>query len=203
MKISKNLIGLILSIIFFYFFLTYTLDESAIFWYLYTFTLLIGSAIAILTSDKKDEVPIWKCLLFGIGYGVILYGIIRLLYIILNSISNEFSNSISKYFVTYGPNTIWHFVLLIFIIVIGEELFWRGYVQQALKSWTTPFTSIIISSLLFAGAFFVNGYYSYGLITFVTSLYLGAIYEWKKSMPLIIVAHETFIILLFLIMPFT
>ena len=39
------------------------------------------------------------------------------------------------------------------------------------------------------------------IAAFVTGIILGALYEWKKSLPLIIIAHETFIILLFLVLP--
>ncbi len=122
MKISKKLVLLLLSLVFFYAILSYALNESDIFWYLYPFIILIGTAISILSSDQKDEISIWKCLLFGIGYGVILYGLIRLLYIILNFMSNDFTNSITKYISTFGPNNIWQFSILIFIIIVGEEI---------------------------------------------------------------------------------
>lgn len=203
MKISKNLIVLLLTLVFFFIIHSYTFREPEIYWYLYPFIILICVAISIVSMNQKDDMPIWKCFIFGLGYGVILYGIIRLLYILLNSINKDWIHSITKYITTFGPSNIWHYLILIFIVVVGEELFWRGFVQQRIKDWTSPFISIVISSLLFAGAYMVGGYFSYGMIIFVIGLIVGSLYEWKKSMPLIIVVHEVFVILFFLLIPFT
>lgn len=202
MKTSKKIILLLGSLIFFYAVFSYLFKESDIFWYLYPFLILIGTAISILTSHQGDELSIWRCLLYGIGYGVILYGLIRLSYIIFNLIGNNFTKSLSKFIAEFGPSNIWHYVLLIFIIVVGEELFWRGYVQQTLINWTSSFIAVVLSSILYAGPFLINGYLSFGLLVFISGLCLGAIYEWKKSIPLNIVVHEVYILLLFLLIPF-
>lgn len=134
MRITKHLIGLLLSLLFIYIMLSYSFEESKVFWYLYTFTLLVGMSIAIISNKFKDELPTWKYFIFGIGYGTILYGIVRLGYILLTNIDGSIAKSISKFLDTYGPTNIWHYLLLIFIVVVGEELFWRGYVQQQLKN---------------------------------------------------------------------
>nr|WP_106783894.1 CPBP family intramembrane glutamic endopeptidase [Lysinibacillus timonensis] len=202
MKQIKQIVGLLLSIIFVYSFTYYAFKESNIFWYIFTFTILIGIAISIIVSQLKDELPTWKYLLFGIGYGVILYGIFRLIYIILNILNGELTKSISKFITNYGPNNIWHYFLLLFIIVIGEEIFWRGYIQQSVKNWTSPFMAITLSSLLFALSFIWSWNLIVVIVIFVIGFVLGALYEWKKSIPLNIVAHEVFVLLLFLVIPF-
>lgn len=202
MKISKQLAGLLLSFIFIYFMLFFTFKEASIFWYLYTFTLLVGMAIAILNGNFKDELPTWKYLLFGIGYSTILYGIVRLGYLILTNLNGSIENNVQSFLETYGPNNIWHYLLLIFIIVVGEELFWRGYVQQQLKKWVSPKIAVIITSVLFALSFSFSGFFPGIFVALLTGLVWGTLYEWKKSMPLIIVSHEVFILLLFMILPF-
>ncbi|HWL25519.1 MAG TPA: CPBP family intramembrane glutamic endopeptidase [Ureibacillus sp.] len=202
MKIAKSLVLLLLSLIFFFAVFSYAFDNSDIFWYLYPFIILIGIAISILSSNQKDEVSLWKCLLFGIGYGVILYGLIRLSYLIFNLTILNFSKSITKFISNFGPNNIWHYLLLVFIIVVGEELFWRGFVQQTIRNWISSVYSIIITSILYAGPFIINGHYTYGLLTLIVGIFLGILYDWKKSMPLNIVVHEVYILLLFLLIPF-
>lgn len=202
LKISKKLVLLLLTLVFFYVVHSYTFNESEIYWYLYPFIILICIAISIVSMDQKDDISIWKCIVFGIGYGVLLYGLVRSVYILINSINKEWIQSIPKFITTFGPSNIWQYLILIFIIVVGEELFWRGFVQETIKSWTSPFISIVISSLLFSGTYIVSGYISYGIIIFVIGLFLGFIYEWKKSMPLIIVVHEVYVILFFLLIPF-
>lgn len=158
MNISKQFAGLLLSLLFIYVMLFFTFKESNIFWYLYTFTLLVGMAIAIIYGKFKDELPTWKYLLFGIGYSTILYGIIRLGYITLTTWNGNIEQNVHTFLETYGPNNIWHYLLLIFVIVVGEELFWRGYVQQQIKKWISPKIAVIITSFLFALSFSFSGF---------------------------------------------
>lgn len=201
MRITKHLIGLLLSLLFIYIMLSYSFEESKVFWYLYTFTLLVGMSIAIISSKFKDELPTWKYFIFGIGYGTILYGIVRLGYILLTNIDGSIAKSISKFLDTYGPTNIWHYLLLIFIVVVGEELFWRGYVQQQLKKWMSPAIAVIITSILFALSVIISGFIPGAVAALFAGVILGTLYEWKQSMPLIIIAHEVFVLLLFMILP--
>ncbi|MBM7607878.1 membrane protease YdiL (CAAX protease family) [Lysinibacillus composti] len=203
MKSSKHIVRLLLPIVFFYVMLFFAFEEDKIFWYLYTFTILVGVSITILYETIKDELPTWKYLIFGIGYGTITYGIIRLGYIILNSVNDDISKSVAKFLASYGPLNIWHYLLLIIIIVVGEELFWRGFVQQQLKRILSPMLAILVTSVLFALSIAISGFIPGVIAALVVGLILGMLYEWKKSMPLIIVTHEVFILLLFLILPFS
>ncbi|TSI04201.1 CPBP family intramembrane glutamic endopeptidase [Lysinibacillus sp. BW-2-10] len=201
MRFSKQNVALLLSLLFIYTILFYTFEESQIFWYLYTFTLLVGIAIATIAGDFKDELPTWKYLIFGVGYGTILYAIVKLGYIVLVKIDGSTTKTISKFLNEYGPANIWHYLLLIFIIVVGEELFWRGYIQQQFKKWVSPWIAVLITSVLFAFSVWISGFVLGAVAALVTGLVWGFLYEWKKSMPLIIVSHEVFILLLFMIAP--
>ncbi|MFC7685604.1 CPBP family intramembrane glutamic endopeptidase [Ureibacillus sp. GCM10028918] len=201
MEKSKQFAGLLLSLIFIYVMLYITFEEIKIFWYLYTFTLLVGIAVAIIYGKFKDEVPTWQYLLFGIGYGTILYGIVRLGDFLITKLNGTTEKTITSFLETYGPNNIWHYLLLIFIIVIGEELFWRGYVQQYLKKWVSPKAAVLITSILFALSVAISGFWLGVLMAFIAGLVWGFLYEWKKSLPLIIVSHVVFILLLFMILP--
>lgn len=197
----KEIILLIASLIFIYFMMYYTFENKTIFWYLYAFTLLVGIAISLITSTFKDELPTWNYLLFGIGYGTILYGIVKLGDIIMPHMDNKFEKELTQFLNTFAPQNIWHYLLLVFVIVIGEEMFWRGYVQQKLKMYTQPIYAVFVTSLLFSLSLAISGFAAGAIAALVTSMILGILYEWKKSLPLIIIAHETFVILLFLVLP--
>ena len=80
---SKETIVLLLSLIFIFAMLTYTFQEKAIFWYLYAFTLLVGIAVALVFGKFEDQLPTWKYLIYGTGYGTITYGLVKLGFIIL------------------------------------------------------------------------------------------------------------------------
>ena len=196
----KEVIVLIASLIFVFFMMNYTFKNDVIFWYLYAFTLLVGIAVSLISSKLKDELPTWYYLIFGIGYGTILYGIIKLGHTILPHLDNNFEKELLKFLNTFAPQNIWHYLLLVFVIVIGEEMFWRGYVQQKLKTFTRPIYAVFVTSLLFSLSLAISGFAAGAIAAFVTGIILGALYEWKKSLPLIIIAHETFVILLFLVL---
>ena len=200
-KFSKSFIVFLLSLLFVYVMQVYTFNQENIFWYLYTFTLLIGMAIAILCAKFKDELSTWKYLIFGIGYGTILYGFIWLGAKLLGFVSNTHTKEISTFLNTFGPQNIWHYLMLVFIIVVGEEMFWRGYIQQYLKNFVKPFIAVIITTVLFSISLAISGFMPGVYAAIVTGLILGSLYEWKKSLPLIIVAHIIFVILLFLVLP--
>lgn len=200
-KNHKQTITLLLALVFIYSMMFYTFYEKAIFWYLYAFTLLVGIAVALLAGKFEDRLPTWKYLIFGIGYGTITYGLIKLGYIIFPSIDATATKEIATFLEVYGPKNIFHYLLLIFIVSAGEEMFWRGYVQQQLKRYTSPFWAVVITALLFSLALAISGFIPGAIAAIVAGLLWGALYEWKKSLPLIIVSHVVFTLLLFLVLP--
>jgi len=145
--------------------------------------------------------PTWKSMVFGLGYGTLIYGIIIFGYHFLQFFPLHIENSVSRFLSAFAPTTIWHYLLLMFIIVPGEEIFWRGFVQQQLKRYMPTVAAIFFSSILFGLALGFGGFWPGQLAGLAAGLVLGALYEWKRSMPLIIIAHLVMIVLLFLIQP--
>lgn len=178
-----------------------TAINPSLFWYFYTFGLLVCMAVALLKIDFFDQLPTWQYILYGIGYGTLLYGIIRATYEILRIVFPKIEQNISSFLLTYGPINIWHYTILVFIIVIGEEMFWRGFVQQLLKNYMSTFQAILLSSLLFSLSLLIIGFLLGALSALLAGIIFGLLYEWKKSLPLIIVAHAVYVILLFLVLP--
>lgn len=201
MKNKKQIITLLLALVFIFSMMFFTFHEKAIFWYLYAFTLLIGIAISLVAGKFEDRIPTWQYLIYGIGYGTITYGLVKLGYMILPSIDKNAVNDITKFLAVYGPQNIFQYLLLIFVVAVGEEMFWRGYVQQQLKQYTSPLWAVIITSILFSLSLAISGFLPGALAAIVAGIVWGALYEWKKSLPLIIVSHIVFVLLLFLVLP--
>lgn len=181
----------------------YSYKHVDTFWYTYTFTLLIGMALAFSIGEVMDRLSFWRYFLIGLSLGVVGYIITKLTYICLPYISAHAFNNVNDLLNTYSPNNIWQIALLITIIVAGEEMLWRAYIQQALKKFVTTNLAILLTSVHFSLGLLFCGYYIGAIAAFLSSLVFGYIYEWLKSLPLLIVAHLTMIALLFLLLPLT
>ena len=68
------------------------------------------------------------------------------------------TKEIVKFLNVYGPQNIFHYLLLIFIVAVGEEMFWRGYVQQQIKRFTSPALAVFITALLFSLSLAISGF---------------------------------------------
>jgi uncharacterized protein len=184
-----------------YVLLFFTFSNEKVFWYMYTFTMLLLMAFSFVLGKMEDNVQTWEYLVFGIGYGTLTYGLIATGYRFFSIFSDFAANSVESFFGDFGPTTVWHYLLLMLIIAPGEELFWRGLVQQKLKVYMSPFFAVLAASLLFGLSMAFSGFWLGVLAAFISGMFWGILYEWKKSMPLIIIAHITMIFLLFLVLP--
>lgn len=193
--------NLLFCLFFAYAFTWITFSNDKVFWYFYTFTTLFLMSMAFYYAKIEDEVKTLEYLILGIGYGVLTYVIIAGGYKLLEIIPVFSTSSVDHFISKFGPNAIWHYLLLLFIVAPAEELFWRGFIQQQLKRWLSPFYAVILSSALFGLSLIFSGFWIGVLGAFLSGLIWGFIYEWKKSMPLIVIAHITMLILLFLILP--
>jgi len=176
-------------------------DSTAIFWYMYTFAMLILMSLAIVFVKIFDELVTWKSLIYGLGYGTLLYGLIAVGFQLLQLLPININGPVESFLTAFAPVSIWHYLLLMFIIVPGEEIFWRGLVQQKLKQYVSTPMAVLISSILFGSALALGGFWPGVVAGIAAGLILGLLYEWKKSLPVIIVAHLVMIVLLFLILP--
>ena len=88
-------------------------------------------------------------------------------------------------------DTIWDLFYTILVIAvvpaIGEELLFRGYLQQKLVNWlSNSHTAILITAFLFSAIHF----HLQGIIPrFVLGVLLGYLFYWSNSLWLPILAH--------------
>ena len=88
-------------------------------------------------------------------------------------------------------DTIWDLFYTILVIAvvpaIGEELLFRGYLQQKLGNWLrNPHTAILITAFLFSAIHF----HFQGMIPrFALGVLLGYLFYWSNSLWLPILAH--------------
>jgi hypothetical protein len=88
--------------------------------------------------------------------------------------------------------------MIAFLAGVGEELFFRGWIQGALSNRMGIWMGILIASLIFGFAHYLS--LAYALYAFVTGIYLGVIYHVTGDLYVVMMIHALydFIALIFL-----
>lgn len=72
----------------------------------------------------------------------------------------------------------------------GEELLFRGVIQQGLSDWGGPGFGLVVASILFGLAHALNRYYV--MVTVVMGLYLGLLYQASQNIVLVLLIHALY-----------
>ena len=82
----------------------------------------------------------------------------------------------------------------------GEELLFRGVIQQGISDWGGPGLGLVVASVAFGLAHAVNRYYA--LVTMVIGVYLGLLYQASQNIVLVLVVHALYdwVVLRFLLL---
>ena len=73
---------------------------------------------------------------------------------------------------------------------VGEELLFRGVIQQGLTDWAGPGVGLVVASIIFGLAHALNRYYV--LVTLVMGLYLGLLYQASQNLVLVMAVHALY-----------
>lgn len=179
----------------------FTFQDEDIFWYMFTASALILISYTIINGNVEDQASPLKFLVFGLLSGLILYGLFFTGYFILNLLDAPWIKDVSKLYKDFAPTSIWQYIALILFVVPGEEMFWRGYVFSKLKINHNLIYSILASSALYASVHIYSDMWVLVFTAFIAGIFWNLLYQWKKSMPLLIVSHLTFDLLLFWFIP--
>ncbi|MEH7121838.1 type II CAAX endopeptidase family protein [Bacillus sp. JJ1532] len=193
----RLIIGLLIA----HFLMYFTFQDKAVFWYIFSASLLFLISYSILNEELKDEAPFWQYLSYGIGSGLLLFGVFWAGFHLIDLFNLPFMKDISKLYGRYSPSMLWHYIVLMLIIIPGEEIFWRGFVQKRMLKYTSIPAAIVISSILYASVHLYSAHWILAFAALIAGLFWGWLYTWKKSMPLLIVSHLIFDLFLFVILP--
>lgn len=197
-RIDKRLwIGFILAHILLYF----SFHELKVFWYIFTASMLFLISFSIVNEKTDNNLSFLSYLFYGILSGIILFFIFFLGKTILDFFNLPFAKEVGQMYKRLAPTSVWHYVVLFFIIIPGEEIFWRGFVQKRLLRMMSVPASIFTMALMYTSAQIYSGTIILPLAAFVSGLFWGYLYVWKKSLSLCIVSHLVFDLFLFAIYP--
>lgn len=189
--------GLVIAHVLMYF----TFHDRAIFWYIFSGSILVLITFAMFQEAVDDEASLFKYISLGVISGLLIYLLFWLGFQVIDIFNLPFEKSIKKLYRWFAPSQFWHYLALILVAAPGEELFWRGFIQKRLIRYFGPVASIFGGAILYASAHLYSGTFILMLAAFISGSIWGALYLWKKSMPLVIVSHIIFDIMIFLILP--
>jgi len=100
-----------------------------------------------------------------------------------------------------GSSRVLVFLLLLLITGPGEEIFWRGFLQDQLMKRTGPWRGYLLSTAIYAGVHVFSGNLILILAALVAGAFWGALYLWKRDLLVQIVSHSIWSAFIFVIFP--
>jgi membrane protease YdiL (CAAX protease family) len=86
--------------------------------------------------------------------------------------------------------TTWQLAAIAVLAGLGEEMLFRGVIQQALQQWLGPWTGLLLASLVFGAAHWVSR--TYMVFACLMGLYLGSLYWLSEDLLLVAIVHALY-----------
>lgn len=100
-----------------------------------------------------------------------------------------------------GTNKVLIFLLLFFITGPGEEIFWRGFLQDRLMTRWGNFAGYLITTAVYAGVHIFSGNLLLILAALVAGAFWGLLYLWKRNLLIQITSHSFWSAVIFAVAP--
>ena len=193
----RILIGLVLAHVLLFF----SFHDKAIFWYIFSGSVLVLIAYAMFQEEVDDDVSFIQYIFLGALAGLLLYFTFWLGIQGFKLLHLPFKTSLNNLYKWFAPTLFWQYLALILVAAPGEELFWRGFIQKRIGKMCKPIFSVPAASILYASVHIYSGSFLLVLAALISGLIWGYLYLWKRSMPLVIVSHIIFDLMMFVILP--
>jgi membrane protease YdiL (CAAX protease family) len=180
----------------------FTFHNRVVFWYFFTATMLLLICFVVAKDKLDDKLSVFKYLFTGIVSGALLFGLFWIGNQFIELLHIPVSNQIFALYKRFAPHMFWHYLALILIVVPGEEIFWRGFVQKRLVNYFSTGGSIIVSAIMYSSVHLYSGQFMLPFAALTAGLLWGWLYAWRRSIPLVIVSHLVFDLFLFVFLPF-
>ncbi|WP_270181215.1 CPBP family intramembrane glutamic endopeptidase [Alkalihalobacillus sp. CinArs1] len=170
------------------------------FWPVFSVTLAILIVISITTGKLVFKKITGTDLIYIIVSALFLYGLSYVgIELIIWATPSLFDN-MEQFYDIVQPVKPWHFISLILIVIPGEEIYWRGYVQQQFKKYKSGDT-IVLATLLYAVAHLYSGAPLLIVAALVGGIVWGWIYEKRKNFWVPLLSHILFDLLILVFIP--
>jgi membrane protease YdiL (CAAX protease family) len=167
-------------------------------------SILTLAAIALII--KNDTLRLGKFKIRHIITGILSAIILYLIFYIGNIISGyiiPFKDAqISSVYGNKAQGSLKVIGLVLFFIVgPGEEIYWRGFIQNLFEKKFGENKGYIIASTLYTAAHLVTGNLMLIIAALVCGFYWGYIYKKEKSLIPVIISHALWDLTIFVLLP--
>jgi len=171
------------------------------FWIKIGLSVVVVSLYSLLWQRPNISLH-FRSFLLGLFSALILYSIFllgnKLAPIILPGAKTQVGGI---YSLGAGANKVFIFLLLFFITGPGEEIFWRGFLQDRLMERWGNFTGYLISTALYAGVHVFSWNLMLVLAALVAGAFWGFLYFWKRDLLVQITSHSFWSAVIFAVAP--
>jgi hypothetical protein len=171
------------------------------FWVKIGLSVLLVFGYSLYWQRPKIALRLSSCLL-GLVSAVVLYFVFFA------------GNALAPYFISGAPgqvggiyslgegsSKILVFLLLLCITGPGEEIFWRGFLQEQLMRRIGRFRGYLTATAVYAGVHVFSGNLVLILAALVAGAFWGALYLWKKDLLAQIISHSLWSAFIFAVFP--
>jgi uncharacterized protein len=199
MKYNKTLVS---SLLLAHILLFISFQTNIPFWFIFPFTFFILSILGIRFGELEMKGKLQHTMGYGIFSGLLLYFIFHIGKWMIQFIYPPLLENLLAVYSYVEPKEVWHYLILFTIIICGEELFWRGYIQPKLISLlSSKYLGISFTAGLYASVNLYAGSSIFVVASVVGGLFWGFLYMWKRNMVLNIVSHIVFDLFLIVLFP--
>ena len=165
--------------------------------------ITVVAVCAYSLAFRKPELRIrTQSVVEGIVLAAILYGVFYVGFALAPRIVPGASGQVGGiYSLGEGSSRVWIFLLLCFITGPGEEIFWRGFLQDALQKRLTKVPGFLLATAIYAGVHVFSGNLMLILAALVAGAFWGALYAWRRDLVALVVSHSLWSAFIFAIAP--
>jgi len=177
-------------------------------WWMSSNIILSLTATLLLFKQYVPEIlaDFKKKFLLKFIWGIISAAFLYLVFLAGNYFSNlmfsSASNEIAGIYDFKGDaGKLRIFLLMLVIIGPGEELFWRGFLQEQLMRRMKPIYGFILAAVLYTAVHVLTGNFMLVMAALVAGVFWGWMYYRFRSIAANVISHVVWDITIFLIIP--
>ncbi|MCA0985938.1 CPBP family intramembrane glutamic endopeptidase [Guptibacillus algicola] len=171
---------------------------SNVFWQVFTVSLLLLIILSYRSATWKKIT--FDQLLIGTLSGLLLYLLFYIGKQFMLILFPEMITSLQSLYDFISPKEKWHYVSLILVIIPGEELFWRGFVQGKLEKASTAFP-ILLATVLYTSVHIYAGTLLLLAAALLAGFTWGYLYKRTGTITVPILSHLVFDLMLLVFFP--